>query len=100
GGVGLEALHRVELPQGQRNEDEPGEDRERHDRPAPGEAGRPVRAEPVEDGAKRVLERREDPGDDHAKSLWSWAWSTPPRLQGLQRSSRQPASTLPRRRPY
>ena len=96
--VRLHPLHRLDLPHRQRDKDDSDDDRQRHDGPGPRQADRPV--QPVEHVPKQVLDRRERAEEDHAKSSWSWAWSTPPWLQGLQRSSRQPARTDPFRNPY
>ena len=71
--VALQVLHRVDLPDHQRHEQKPDEDGERNDRPGPRQADRAVRAEPLEDPAQDVLERRERRGEnrrDHRKSLW------------------------------
>ena len=93
--VRLEVLHRVDLAHRDRHEQDPHARRRarRSTRPR----GRPDRVvEPLEDGREDVLERRQDPADDHRsaprrrKSVWSRTWSTPPCDHGLQRRSRQP----------
>ena len=57
--------------------------------------------EALERPGEDVLDRREDAEKaDHRNSRWSSALSTPPWLQGLQRSSRQPARIVPRTSPY
>jgi hypothetical protein len=71
--VPLEVLHRVDLPDGQRDQKEPDDHRQRDDRPRPRQADRTVRAEPLEDVAEEVLEGGEDVRDDHRKNLWSCA---------------------------
>src|SRR6266550_4821396 len=94
--VRLHVLHRVDLLHRQGNEQHPDDDREPDDRPRPGQA---QRVERVQDVPEQVLERRENARDDHLKTFWSRAWSTPPPLQGLHRSRRQPASTVPLKKP-
>src|SRR6185437_2205026 len=90
----LQRLHRMDLPDRQRHEDHPHDDRRGHDRPGPRQAD--VRVEEVEDVLHHVLELAEDGdrGDDHRTG------SNPPRLHGLHRSSRQPARALPLTRPW
>ena len=62
--VRLHALHRVDLLDHDRHERDPDDDRQRDDRPAPREADRVVQV--LEQPRERVLDRAEDPGDDHA----------------------------------
>ena len=54
--VRLERLHRMDLPDRERHEDDPREDGQRDDRPRPRQADRAV--EEVEDRLHHVLERR------------------------------------------
>ena len=76
--------------------------RQRDDRPGPREADR--RRAATRGGREDVLERREDSRTrsrlhprhgSRGESVRSSTWSTPPWLHGLQRRSRQPASTAP-----
>ena len=99
--VALQVLHRVDLLHRQRHEQHPDDHGERDDRPRPREVERAV--EPVENVARDVLERvagsprgREDASSGSPRR----AGSKPPWLHGLQRRSRQPASALPRTRPF
>ena len=55
--VRLQVLHRVDLPDDERDEADADEDRQRDDRPRPAETGAVV--EEVEDRPEEVLERRE-----------------------------------------
>src|SRR5262249_10924663 len=90
----LQVLHRVDLPDRQWHEDHPHHDGDRHDRPGPGQPDAVV--EPVENVVHHGLELADERnGEEHHR-----AGSTPPRLHGLPRSSRQPARTLPFTRPW
>jgi hypothetical protein len=63
----LQVLHRVDLADDERDEADPDEDRQRHDRPAPRQADAVV--EEVEEVPEDVLERAERAGEqrgDHA----------------------------------
>src|SRR6266511_4695400 len=96
--VRLHRLHRVDLLDGEGHHQQPHHHGQRDDRPGPREPDRAV--QPLEDVAENVLERGDDRKQDHLKSLCCSTWSTPPRLHGLQRSSRQPARITPRTSPY
>jgi hypothetical protein len=70
----------MDLPNGDRDEQDPDDHRERDDRPRPRQATGLV--QPLEDVGEDVLERREYPADDHArafrerpsgKTVWSCA---------------------------
>ena len=105
GRVRLQVLHRVDLLDGDRHEEDAHEHGEDDDRPRPGEPDRLV--QPDQDPLEEVLERaqrvgeREDLERSRGCSV-SWrrrpkrassARSTPPWLHGLQRRIRQPAKT-------
>ena len=65
--VALQVLHRVDLLDHQRHEQEPDHQRQRDDRPGPREPDRAV--QPVEDAAEKIFERGERRADDHRKIL-------------------------------
>src|SRR5512133_2167526 len=94
--IRLHVLHRMDLLDRQRHEQHPYEHGQSADRPRPRQA---ERVEAVEDVPKEVFERLQQVDEGHVNTFWSRAWSTPPRLHGLQRSSRQPASTVPLKSP-
>ena len=80
GRVDLQALHRVDLPDRDRDEEDAHDHGQRDDRPRPREPGRLV--EPREDLGEDVLERREQAADDHVRAfreplrgntVWSFA---------------------------
>ena len=85
----LQVLHRVDLPHGERHEQDPHEHRQRDDRPRPGQAD--VEVQPVEDVPRQMLERRQRIRHEDEREMAHRTGSNPPRLHGLQRSSRQPA---------
>ncbi len=85
----LQVLHRVDLPHGERHEQDPDDHRQRDDRPRPRQADAEV--QPVEDVPRRMLERRERVRHEDEREVAHRTGSNPPRLHGLQRSSRQPA---------
>jgi hypothetical protein len=67
--VGLHRLHRVDLPDGEREQHHAHEERQRDDRPRPGQPARVV--EPLEQGCQRSLDRLEqEERSHHRKSLW------------------------------
>ena len=92
-------VHRADLLDRQRQDQEPHDHRERHDRPSPAEAG--VVVQPLDHPVGRVDQRLEDVRERkvHRNRRCSLTGSYPPWLNGLQRSSRQPASTVPRNGP-
>src|SRR4029079_5972914 len=92
--VALQVLHRVDLLDRERHEEHPHHDRRTDARPRPRQAE--TRVEPAQD----VLHHRLELADDRDRVEDHRTGSKPPWLQGLQRSSRQPASRLPRTRPW
>ncbi len=112
GRVLLQVAHRADLLDRERQDQQARDEGESDDRHAPGDAD--VIAEEEEHGLGRVDQRLQDVGEHHqagapvlgsewSQSRWrsrnrlrSESSSTPPWLHGLQRASRQAATTVPR----
>jgi hypothetical protein len=107
----LHVLHPADALVGERQDRDPHDHGQHHDRPAPAQPDRVVPE--LEDDVGDVDQRLEDVGDDGGhgirwrlvdglgraprprKSRCPSTRSTPPRLHGLQRTTRQVASTSP-----